>query len=181
MPKSSPTARAKRIKLLLMDVDGVLTDGKLYYFETRPGVIEETKGFDAKDGIGLMLARLAGLRLGLISGRRSTGVEHRAQLLDIEFVFQGATKKLPVYESILAQTGLSDAEVAMVGDDLPDLPILKRVGLGVAVQDAVPELKKAAHLVTRRPGGRGAVRETVELILKSQGSWERALRERGVL
>jgi 3-deoxy-D-manno-octulosonate 8-phosphate phosphatase (KDO 8-P phosphatase) len=175
-----PAARAKKIKLLLMDVDGVLTDGKLFYFQTREGVVEETKGFDSKDGIALQLAHEAGIQTGFISGRRSAGVVERAKILKVTFVYQEIWRKTPAYEEILKKTGLKDDQVAYVGDDLPDLPIFGRVGLAAAPADSAPELLKAAHLVTKKPGGRGAVREVVELILKSQGLWETALKKRGV-
>jgi len=172
--------RARRVRLLLMDVDGVLTDGQLFYVETSPGVIEETKGFDSKDGIALILAREAGLRTGLISGRDSAGVRRRAEILGMEFVYQGRRRKVPAFEEILARSGLAEAETAYVGDDLPDLPLLARVGLPIAVADAVPEVRRSALLVTRRPGGRGAVREAVEVILKAQGRWDEALRRIGI-
>jgi 3-deoxy-D-manno-octulosonate 8-phosphate phosphatase (KDO 8-P phosphatase) len=181
MTRPAPASLARKVKLLLMDVDGVLTDGRLFYFETRAGVVEETKGFDSKDGIGLLLAREVGLRTGFISGRRSSGVEERAKLLGVEFVYQGAARKMPAYSSILAETNLKDEEIAYVGDDLPDLPILRRVGLPAAVADAVPEVLKAARYVTRKKGGHGAVREVVELILKARGLWDAALRKRGIL
>jgi len=182
MAKKSTTAkiapsilsRAKKIRVLLMDVDGVLTDGHVWLLSHRDGTASELKGFSAYDGSGLKLARAAGLRTGLITGRESAAVTQRARECEIEFVYQGRAAKLPAYEEILRATGASESEVAYVGDDLPDVPILQRVGLAVAVANAVPEVKRAAHFVTLRSGGEGAVREAIELIVKAQGKWVEA-------
>ena len=168
--------RAARIRLLLVDVDGVLTDGRIYLQSLPDGTAVEMKVFDAHDGAGLKLARLAGLRTGLITGRDSTAVTRRAREIGMDFVYQKRDEKLSAYLEILHRAGLRDPEVAYVGDDLPDLPVLARVGLAVAVANAVPEVKKAAHFVTRRSGGAGAVREVVELVLKAQGKWAKAIR-----
>jgi 3-deoxy-D-manno-octulosonate 8-phosphate phosphatase (KDO 8-P phosphatase) len=165
------TALAKKIRVLLMDVDGVLTDGQVWLLSRKDGTASEIKGFSAYDGAGLKLARAAGLRTGLITGRESTAVTQRARECEIEFVYQGRAAKLPAYEEILRATGATDQEVAYVGDDLPDLPLLERAGLAVAVANAVPEVKRAAHFVTSRAGGEGAVREVIELIVKAQGKW----------
>jgi len=171
--KSSPglASRAKKIRVLLMDVDGVLTDGHVWLLSRRDGTASELKGFSAYDGAGLKLARAAGLRTGLITGRNSTAVAVRARECEIEFVYQGRATKTGAYEEILQATGASEQEVAYVGDDLPDLPLLQRVGLAVAVANAAPEVKRAAHYVTSRTGGNGAVREVIELIVKAQGKW----------
>jgi 3-deoxy-D-manno-octulosonate 8-phosphate phosphatase (KDO 8-P phosphatase) len=174
---SSVTARAKRIRVLLMDVDGVLTDGQVWLLSRRDGTASELKGFSAYDGAGLKVARAAGLRTGLITGRESTAVSQRARECEIEFVYQGRATKLGAFEEILRATGASDQEVAYVGDDLPDLPILLRVGLAVAVANAAPEVKRAAHFTTTRSGGDGAVREVIELIVKSQGKWKESTRD----
>jgi 3-deoxy-D-manno-octulosonate 8-phosphate phosphatase (KDO 8-P phosphatase) len=168
---SSASARAKKIRVLLMDVDGVLTDGRIWLLSRRDGTASEIKGFSAYDGAGLKLARAAGLRTGLITGRESSAVSQRARECEIEFVYQGRATKLGSYEEILRATGASDQEVAYVGDDLPDLPLLQRAGLAVAVANAAPEVKRAAHFVTSRAGGEGAVREVIELIVKAQGKW----------
>ena len=168
--------RAARIRLLLVDVDGVLTDGRIYLQSLPDGTAVEVKVFDAHDGAGLKLARLAGLRTGLITGRDSTAVTRRAREVGMDFVYQKRDEKLSAYLEILHRAGLRDPEVAYVGDDLPDLPVLARVGLAVAVANAVPEVKKAAHFVTRRSGGTCAVREVVELVLKAQGKWAKAIR-----
>lgn len=165
------TARAKLIRVLLMDVDGVLTDGRIWLLSHRDGSASEIKGFSAYDGAGLKAARAAGLRTGVITGRESAAVAQRARECEIEFVFQGRATKLAAYEEILRATGASDREVAYVGDDLPDLPVLQRVGLAVAVANAAPEVKRAAHYLTTRSGGEGAVREVIELIVKAQGKW----------
>jgi 3-deoxy-D-manno-octulosonate 8-phosphate phosphatase (KDO 8-P phosphatase) len=168
--------RAKRIRLLLMDVDGVLTDGRVWLQSWPDGTAHEIKGFNAYDGAGLKLARAAGLRTGIITGRESFAMARRAKEMDMEFVYQGRAEKIPAYEEILGVANVKDAEVAYIADDLPDLPILARVGLAVAVANAVPEVKRAAHFVTRASGGNGAAREVVELILKSQGTWEAVLK-----
>jgi 3-deoxy-D-manno-octulosonate 8-phosphate phosphatase (KDO 8-P phosphatase) len=168
---SAVAARAKKIRVLLMDVDGVLTDGRIWLLSRRDGTASEIKGFSAYDGAGLKLARAAGLRTGLITGRESSAVAQRARECEIEFVYQGRATKLGSYEEILRTTGASDREVAYVGDDLPDLPLLKRAGFAVAVANAAPEVKRAAHYVTSHSGGDGAVREVIELIVKAQGKW----------
>ncbi len=168
---SGVSARAKKIRVLLMDVDGVLTDGRIWLLSRRDGTASEIKGFSAYDGAGLKLARAAGLRTGLITGRESSAVSQRARECEIEFVYQGRATKLGSYEEILRATGATDQEIAYVGDDLPDLPLLQRAGLAVAVANAAPEVKRAAHFVTSRAGGEGAVREVIELIVKAQGKW----------
>ncbi|KIH76569.1 3-deoxy-D-manno-octulosonate 8-phosphate phosphatase (KDO 8-P phosphatase) [Geoalkalibacter ferrihydriticus] len=161
-------ARCRKIRLLLLDVDGVLTDGRIIY--DNNGV--ESKAFDVKDGHGLKLVQRAGIKVGIITGRQSQVVAHRAAELGIEILRQGAKDKLPPYQEILAQLGLRDEEVAYVGDDVVDLPVLRRVGLAVTVRDAVDDLKPLVHYVTQRPGGRGAVREVCDLILKKSQRWE---------
>ncbi len=172
--KVSPAvrARAKKIRVLLTDVDGVLTDGGVWLLSESDGGTKEIKCFDAHDGVGMMLLRMAGIRTGIITGRASAAVTRRAAEGGVEFVYQGVPYKIPVYEEILRKTGAKESEVAYVGDDLPDIPLMKRVGLAVAVDNAEPEVKRAAHYVTARSGGKGAVREVVELLLKSQGRWE---------
>ncbi len=178
MPPRSPKMsaelrkRAKQIKVLLMDVDGTITTGAVTLLSMSDGSAMEIKTFDAHDGQGLTLARTAGLRTGVITGRESAAMRRRAQEMKIEFVYEKQAQKIPAYEEILAKTGVPESAVAYLGDDLPDLPVMRRVGLAVAVGDAVAEVKKAAHYTTRAIGGRGALRELVELILKSQGIWE---------
>ena len=165
-------ARARKIKVLLTDVDGVMTDGHVWLLSEHDGSTLELKSFDAHDGVGMMLLKIAGLRTGIITGRSSAAVARRAQEGGVEFLYQGVPYKIPVYEEILQKAGVTDAEVAYVGDDLPDIPLMKRVGLAVAVANAEPEVKRAAHYVTARSGGDGAIREVVELLLKAQGRWE---------
>lgn len=176
-PAPAIVARAKKIRVLLMDVDGVLTDGRVWLLSRRDDSASEIKGFSAYDGAGLKLARAAGLRTGWITGRESSAVSQRARECEVEFVYQHRATKLGALEEILQATNASLPEVAYIGDDLPDLPILERVGLAAAVANAVPEVRRAAHLVTARSGGEGAVREVIELIVKAQGNWEKAVRE----
>jgi 3-deoxy-D-manno-octulosonate 8-phosphate phosphatase (KDO 8-P phosphatase) len=164
--------RAAQIDLLLMDVDGTMTDGGVILLSQPDGSALEIKKFDAHDGQGLTLARTAGLRTGCITGRESGALLRRAKEMKMEFIYMKQSLKMPAYEEILAKAGVVDSAVAYVGDDLPDIPLMRRVGLAVAVGDAVPEVKKAAHYTTKALAGHGAVREAVELILKSKGVWE---------
>jgi 3-deoxy-D-manno-octulosonate 8-phosphate phosphatase (KDO 8-P phosphatase) len=161
-PERDIIERAKRIKLLLMDCDGVLTDGRLWL--TTDG--DEQKAFHARDGQGITLLHRAGIKTGIISGRTSSATERRARELGITFLRQGAHDKLPVMEQILSEAGVSAEECAYIGDDLVDIPLMKRAGLAVAVADAIEETKQAAHYVTSARGGNGAVREVCDLILK---------------
>jgi 3-deoxy-D-manno-octulosonate 8-phosphate phosphatase (KDO 8-P phosphatase) len=167
----TPVERARKTRLLMMDVDGVLTDGRI--MQDSHG--RELKVFDVKDGHGIVMAHRAKLQTALISGRESETTVRRAQELGIALVFQKTWNKLEVYEKILADTKYTPDEVAYVGDDLVDIPLLRRVGLAVAVADAVDEVKATAHLITQRPGGRGAVREVIELILRAQGHWDQLI------
>jgi 3-deoxy-D-manno-octulosonate 8-phosphate phosphatase (KDO 8-P phosphatase) len=169
--------RAKKIRVLLMDVDGVLTDGHVWLLSRRDGTASELKGFSAYDGAGLKLARAAGLRTGIITGRESSAVSQRARECEIEFVYQHRATKIGALEEILQTTGADSSEVAYVADDLPDIPVMHRVGLAIAVANAAPEVKRAAHFVTARSGGDGAVREVIELIVKAQGKWAAAARD----
>ncbi|HET6574750.1 MAG TPA: HAD family hydrolase, partial [Fimbriiglobus sp.] len=162
------TARAARIELLLLDVDGVLTDGSVVYSDAG----EELKRFHVRDGSGLKLWRAAGKRAAIVSGRASAAVERRAAELGIAPVLQGRDDKLRVFEELLAALGLTADRVCAVGDDLADLPVLTRAGLAIAVADACPEVRAAAHRTTIAPGGRGAVREAVEWLLRLQGRWD---------
>lgn len=159
--------RAAHIKLLLMDCDGVLTDGRFWLLDNG----DEHKGFHVHDGLGLDLWHRAGMRSGIISGRRSNVVERRARDLKIEFVRQGVANKLEGFAELLREAAIDDSEVAYIGDDLNDIPLLLRAELAVAVANATEEARAAAHLVTRAAGGFGAVREVIEFILKSQGRW----------
>jgi len=167
--------RAKKIRLLLMDVDGTLTQGTVCLQAFPDGSVAELKIFNAHDGAGIKLASLVGLRSGMITGRNSPATTQRAREMGVEFVFQGQARKTSAYDEILERAGVKDEEVAYMGDDLPDLPLLGRAGLAVAVADAAVEVKRAAHYVTRAKGGAGAAREVVELILKAQGKWESSI------
>lgn len=167
--------RAARVKLLLMDVDGVWTDGRLHYAPGPGGQLIETKAFDSQDGIALRWLSWKGVKAGVISGRESPAVEFRAKQLEISYVYQGHIEKIPILEEILARAGLTGEQLAYVGDDLTDAIVMRRVGLAVATANARPEVKRIAHYVTKAPGGQGAVREVVELILKAQGTWQEIL------
>lgn len=164
--------RAGQIKVVLMDVDGTLTNGGVTFVSQPDGSALEIKSFDAHDGQGLTLAVTAGLRTGCITGRESPALLRRAREMKMEFIYMKQPLKMPAYEEILAKAGVSDAATAYIGDDLPDIPLMHRCGLAIAVGDAVPEVKKAAHYTTKAIAGRGAVREAIELILKSKGIWE---------
>jgi 3-deoxy-D-manno-octulosonate 8-phosphate phosphatase (KDO 8-P phosphatase) len=167
--------RAAQIKVLLMDVDGTMTDGGVTLLSQTDGTALEIKTFDAHDGQGLTLAQTAGLRTGCITGRESAALLRRAHEMRMEFIYMKQPLKMPAYEEILRKAGVTDSAVAYIGDDLPDLPLLRRAGLAIAVGDAVPEVKDAAHYTTRALAGHGAVREAVEVILKSKGIWEEML------
>jgi len=174
-------ARARKIKLFLMDVDGTLTDGGVCLISavvadgsaTPP--VSEMKVFSAKDGQGLSLAHTMGIQTGFITGRHSPAVARRAQELNVTFVFLGQKKKTEAFEECMRKAGVTEEEVAYMGDDLPDIPLARRSGLAVCVADGAPELAAVCHYTTRRPAGHGAAREVIELILKAQGRWEDAV------
>jgi 3-deoxy-D-manno-octulosonate 8-phosphate phosphatase (KDO 8-P phosphatase) len=163
--------RARKIKLLILDCDGVLTDGRIIML---PGS-DETKAFDVKDGHAMVMAQRAGLRIAIISGRKSSVVRARAKELGVAHLHEMAWVKTEPYETVLTEEGLRDEEVCYVGDDVVDIPLMRRAGLGVAVADAVEETKQHSHIVTERGGGRGAVREVIEFILKAQDKWDEAM------
>ena len=169
--------RASRIKLLLMDVDGVLTNGRLYNVPGPDGQMVETKGFDSQDGIALQWLSSKGIKSGVISGRVSPATVERAKQTRITYVYQGHTEKIPIFEEILSDAKVDAAEVAYIGDDLTDAIVMRRVGLPVATANAREEVKRIACHVTSQPGGEGAVREVIELILKAQGLWDEILRK----
>jgi len=164
--------RAAQIKIILMDVDGTMTDGSVTLLSQPDGSALEIKTFDAHDGQGLTLAHTAGLRTGCITGRESPALLRRAREMKMDFVYMKIALKMPAYEEILQKAGVPDSAVAFIGDDLPDIPLMRRVGLAVAVGDAVPEVKEVAHYTTKALAGRGAVREAIELILKCKGVFE---------
>jgi 3-deoxy-D-manno-octulosonate 8-phosphate phosphatase (KDO 8-P phosphatase) len=173
MPVTPPaqadlTARCEPIELLVVDVDGVLTEGVIAVHDSG----EETKHFHVRDGLAYALWHRAGKQAAILSGRRAPAVDRRATELKIAHVRQGVDRKAEPFRALVDGLGLAPRQVCFVGDDLPDLPVLRTVGLAACPADAAAEVREAAHLVTRAPGGRGAVREVVEVILKAQGRWE---------
>jgi 3-deoxy-D-manno-octulosonate 8-phosphate phosphatase (KDO 8-P phosphatase) len=174
-------ARARNIRLFLMDVDGTLTDGGVCLISTtvtegdREPVVTEMKVFSAHDGQGLSLAHTMGIQTGFITGRSSPAVIKRAEELKVTFVYLGQAKKNEAFEECMQKAGVTEKEVAYLGDDLPDIPLARRAGLAVCVGNGAPELAAVCHFTTLRPGGHGAAREVVELILKAQGRWEEAV------
>jgi 3-deoxy-D-manno-octulosonate 8-phosphate phosphatase (KDO 8-P phosphatase) len=174
-------ARARKIKLFLMDVDGTLTDGGVCLISTTsadgggPATVSEMKVFSAQDGQGLSLAHTMGIQTGFITGRRSPAVAKRAEEMKVTFVYLGQASKMKAFEECLQKARVSEEEVAYMGDDLPDIPLARRAGLGICVADGAVELQAVCHYTTRRLAGRGAAREIVELILKAQGRWEEAV------
>jgi 3-deoxy-D-manno-octulosonate 8-phosphate phosphatase (KDO 8-P phosphatase) len=167
--------RAAQIQVVLMDVDGTITDGSVTLLSQPDGTALEIKSFDAHDGQGMTLGRTAGLRLGVITGRESAALRRRMKEMGIEFVYEKQPQKVAAFEEVLVKAGVTPNAVAFLGDDLPDIPVMKLAGLAVAVGDAVPEVKKIAHYTTKAAGGKGAARELVELILKSKGIWEQMI------
>ena len=167
MKKSEPLEKLKHVQLLLLDVDGVLTNGSIIYNDAG----RETKIFNAKDGFGLKLVMQAGIKVGLVTGRSSKALRHRCDNLGIPYLFDGIADKAFMLEKIAAQTGVSPENAAFVGDDLPDLPIMKRTGLSIAVADAHEIVRQKADWTTQAPGGHGAVREVCEALLRAQGLW----------
>ena len=164
--------RAKAVRLLLLDVDGVLTDGRLYFGHTG----ETLKVFHVRDGHGIKMVQRSGIEVAMLSGRHSDAAFHRAKELGVSRFYESLRDKVPVLEELMAALQLTGQQIAMVADDLVDLPIMSRVGLAVAVADAVPEVRAAAHWVTGNRGGQGAVREVCDLLLKARGRWEEILR-----
>lgn len=171
MGKRSSEEKAERVRCIVLDVDGVLTEGQI----TLDGEGKEWKSFDVKDGFGIVLARSAGIKIAFLSGRRSGVVSRRGAELSVDRIYQGAGEKGGVMDRLFEEEELSGDEVAYLGDDLPDLPAMRKAGLACAVGDAVAEVRESADWISRRPGGRGAVRELVEFVLRSQGLWEQAV------
>ena len=169
--------RAAQIKLLLMDVDGVLTDGRLINVPAPDGTIFETKAFDSQDGIALQWLSWHGIATGVISGRESPATTERARQVKMTYVYQGHIEKIPILQEILAKSGIAPEETAYAGDDLTDVVVMRRVGLAIATANARPEVKRAAHYVTAANGGRGAIREVAELLLEAQGLWSDILKK----
>ena len=189
MPKLPATVRARKIKLLLFDVDGVLTDGKLFFVpqtSQQPNSISadrtaqgqvEVKGFHAHDGVAHSLARIAGLKTGLITRRSSETVALRARDLKLEYVCQGIQDKRKTFEEIVKEAGIELEEAAFVGDDIVDLPAMRAGGFAIAVKNARAEVKVEAHYITPHAGGDGALRDAVEFILKAQGKWQKVVED----
>lgn len=204
MPKPSATARARKIKLIIFDVDGVLTDGKIWIFpapaaadraptlsnpdqssqsgdsggvQFRSASLIEAKGFHAHDGTAIMLARMAGIKTGIITKRISETVALRARDLKMDHIHQGIQDKAAAFAQILEKDGITAAEAAFVGDDVIDLPAMRKCGLAIAVKNARPEVKAEAHWTTSHSGGDGAARDAVEYILKAQGKWTQTVEE----
>jgi len=167
------TSQFQKIKLLLLDVDGVLTDGSIAYTEDRT----ETKVFNVKDGLGIKMLHQSGINTGIVTGRSSSALLRRCRELGIDRVFDSVGDKAEVLDQILKETGLTSEEIAFIGDDLPDLPILRKVGLGIAVADAHALIREQADMITKNNGGHGAVREVCEMILKSKGVWQQLMRQ----
>jgi 3-deoxy-D-manno-octulosonate 8-phosphate phosphatase (KDO 8-P phosphatase) len=167
--------RARKIKLILMDVDGTLTDGGVCLISMPEGGVAEMKVFNSQDGLGLKLAHVMGIKTGFVTGRKSAAVSQRAEELKVDYVYLGQATKMAAFEECMKKAGVTEEEVAFMGDDLPDMPPAQRSGLAVAVADAAEELKAISHYVTKAGGGRGSARELVELILKAQGRWEEAI------
>ena len=169
--------RAARVRLLLMDVDGVLTDGRFFVVPGPDGTLVETKEFDSQDGIALRWVLWYGMQTGVISGRISPATEARARQLDMTHIYMGHHEKIPIIDEILSKSGIPPAEIAYMGDDLTDIVVMRRVGLAIAPANARPEVKLAAHHVTAAAGGAGAVREAIEMLLRAQGHWTDVLKK----
>ena len=169
--------RAARIRMLLMDVDGVLTNGGLYNVPGPDGKMWETKRFDSQDGIALQWLSWYGIETGVISGRVSPATEERARQVKMTHVYQGHIEKIPILEKISQESGIPADAIAYIGDDLTDVVVMHRVAIGIATANARAEVKKSAHFVTEAAGGAGAVREVCELLLKAQGKWPEILKK----
>lgn len=163
--------------MVLMDVDGVLTDGTLWNVPGPDGSIFETKGFDSQDGIALQWLNWHGIKTGVISGRLSPATTERARQCKMQYVYQGHIEKIPILEEILADSNISPQNVAYIGDDLTDIVIMRRVGLSIATANAREEVKRSARITTQARGGFGAVREVAEMLLQAKGHWEALMRK----
>ena len=166
---------AKNIKVLIFDVDGVLTDGQIFVIPGPDGKGIEAKGFAAHDGLGISLGRLGGLRIGIITKRNSQTVAIRAHDLKLEFIYQGQAHKMNAIDDILAKTGYTIDQLAYVGDDIIDLPVMRQCGLAIATANARQQVKDVAHYITPNPGGQGAGRDAIDFILTAQGSLEQVI------
>jgi len=169
--------KAASVQVLLMDVDGVLTDGRLYLVPDAQGNMVETKGFDSQDGIALRWLRWYDIQTGVISGRESPATAERARQVGMSWVFQGHIEKIPLFEQILNEAKVTREQVAYIGDDLTDVVIMRRVGLSFATANGRAEVKRSAQAVTEACGGAGAVREVIELLLRARGVWDELLKK----
>ena len=169
--------RAAGIEVLLMDVDGTLTDGRLYFVPDSQGKMVETKAFDSQDGIALRWLSWYDIKTGVISGRDSPATAERARQVSMTWVFQGHIEKIPLFEQILAEAKVGSNQVAYIGDDLTDVVIMRRVGLSFAPGNSRPEVQRCANAVTSAVGGSGAVREVIEVLLKARGVWNELLKK----
>jgi 3-deoxy-D-manno-octulosonate 8-phosphate phosphatase (KDO 8-P phosphatase) len=172
---------AARIKILLMDVDGVLTDGRLYLLPGADGTLSETKGFDSQDGIALRWLTWYGIKTGVISGRESPATAGRASQVGMSWVFQGHIEKIPIFDRIVQESGVTPDEIAYVGDDLTDVVLFRRAGLSFATANARTEVKQSAMAITDAAGGAGAVREVCEVLLKGHDKWNELLKKYEVI
>ena len=176
IPTQSLVERANKIRFILMDIDGTLTDGGVCLMSLpNDGGVAEMKVFNSQDGLAIKLVHIMGIKTGFITGRKSPAVQQRAEECLVDYVYLGQARKMAAFEECMRKAGVTEEEVAYLGDDLPDMPVSQRAGLAVAVASAAPELKAVCHYVTRADGGKGAARELVELILKAQGRWEEAI------
>ncbi len=171
------TGRFARVKLLLMDVDGVLTDGRLFNVPAPDGSMFETKGFDSQDGIALQWLAWHDIGTGVISGRVSPATAERARQVKMRYVYQGHIEKIPILEEIARESGIALDQMAYAGDDLTDIVVMRRVGLAIATANAREEVKRAAHYITTATGGRGAIREVCERLLQAKGLWTAILKK----
>jgi len=169
---SDAAAKLKKVKILLLDVDGVMTDGKIIYSDNG----SEIKAFCVKDGLGIRLLMNAGIKIGVVTGRSSEALHHRCKNLHIEYIFDGVLNKAFILDRVVEMTGIQASEIAYMGDDLPDIPIMKNSGIPIAVADAHESVVETACIVTSAKGGNGAIREVCEAILKTQGLWESAVK-----
>jgi 3-deoxy-D-manno-octulosonate 8-phosphate phosphatase (KDO 8-P phosphatase) len=167
------TDRLEKIKLLLLDVDGVLTTGEIVYTDAG----EQIKTFNVRDGVGIRMLRAAGIEVGIITGRKSEALRHRCTNLKIDLLFDGVSDKVGIMAALAAKTATALDAIAFMGDDLPDLAVMRKAGLAVAVADAHPLIREAAHLTTQACGGQGAVRELCEALLRAQGKWDNLVRQ----
>ncbi len=169
--------KAKKIKFILTDVDGVLTDGLLNFFPNHEGKMEEFKSFSAIDGLGTLIANRAGLTVGIITGRAHPSTVFRASSLGMKYIYQGYLNKLDALNDLCKKENITFEEIAFIGDDIIDLAVMSRIGLAVAPKDATPDVQKCAHYISVKNGGRGVLREVIEIVLKAQNKWDEQVKD----